>query len=126
MSKHRSAMGKEIDMAALQAKNERVRAVGNMKVNARGDTIDATGKVIQSVTAKVNSSYTNTVGNRSAQVVRRDPSQNPAPRQGQRIEPIIPDEIFEMTDAERELEAEIEAEVEEVEIVKTKTKGSKK
>ncbi len=43
MSKYRTAMGKTVDMAALTAKNEKVRAVGNMSVNARGDTIDARG-----------------------------------------------------------------------------------
>ena len=48
MAQHRSAQGKIIDMAALAAKNERVRAVGNMPVNARGDTIGANGKVIVS------------------------------------------------------------------------------
>ena len=35
MATHRSAMGKSVDMATLAAKNENVRAVGNMKVNAR-------------------------------------------------------------------------------------------
>ena len=41
MPQRRSAQGKMIDMTALAARNERVRAVGNMNVNARGDTIDA-------------------------------------------------------------------------------------
>lgn len=54
-------------MAALAAKNERVRAVGNMKANARGDTIDSNGKVIVPVTQKVGQQYQATVGNRSAQ-----------------------------------------------------------
>ena len=40
MAQYRTAQGKNIDMAALAAKNERTRAVGNMNVNARGDTID--------------------------------------------------------------------------------------
>ena len=46
MSKYRTAQGKMVDMSALQAKNERTRAVGNMKVNARGDTIDSNGKLL--------------------------------------------------------------------------------
>lgn len=65
-------MGKTIDMGALAAKNEEVRAVGNSKLNARGDTIDANGRVVKPVTAKVNEMYANTVGNRSAHA-RRQP-----------------------------------------------------
>lgn len=65
---YRSAQGKQIDMAALAARNEKVRAVGNMKVNARGDTIDGNGKVLVPVTQKVGQKYQNTVGNRSAHV----------------------------------------------------------
>jgi len=63
---YKTAQGKVIDMAGLAAKNERVRAVGNMKVNARGDTIDGNNKVITPVTQKVGASYQKTVGNKSA------------------------------------------------------------
>lgn len=66
MAKYKTALGRTVDMSALAAKNERTRAVGNMKVNARGDTIDSMGNVIKSVTSKVNSNYAKTVGNRSA------------------------------------------------------------
>ena len=71
MSKYRTAMGKTIDMAALAAKNERVRAVGNMNVNARGDTIDANGRVIVPVTKKVGDGYQKTVTNRAANIVKK-------------------------------------------------------
>ena len=67
MATYRSAMGKTVDMSAIVAKNEKVRAVGNVKnLNARGDTIDALGRVIQPATDKVNNAYAKTVGNRSA------------------------------------------------------------
>jgi hypothetical protein len=66
-STHRSAQGKMIDMQALISRNEKVRAVGiNQKVNARGDTIDDTGKVIVPVTEKVGKRYQGSVSNRSA------------------------------------------------------------
>lgn len=71
MSKHRSAMGKVVDMSAIVAKNEKVRAVGNMSVNARGDTIDANGNVVVPATQKVSDNYQRTVGNRSAQVATK-------------------------------------------------------
>ena len=34
---YKSSRGKSVDMGALRLKNEKERAVGNMKVNARGD-----------------------------------------------------------------------------------------
>jgi len=66
MGKFRTAQGRTLDMTALAAKNEKARAVGNMKVNARGDTIDSEGKVVVPVTEKVATSYAATVGTRSA------------------------------------------------------------
>ena len=39
MGVYKSALGKQVDMAALAAKNEKTRAVGNMKVNAINETI---------------------------------------------------------------------------------------
>lgn len=44
--KYRSAMGKTVDIGALMLQNENVRAVGNMGVNARGDTLDSNNQVI--------------------------------------------------------------------------------
>jgi hypothetical protein len=76
MKQHRSAQGKPIDLNALIAKNERVRAVGNMKVNARGDTIDSNGKVITPVTQKVGAAYQATVGNKSAQAKTKRAKEN--------------------------------------------------
>jgi len=58
---HRSALGKSIDMSSLVAKNEKVRAVGNMNVNARGDVIDSHGRVIQDNTQRVKQQYSNVV-----------------------------------------------------------------
>lgn len=43
----RSMRGKEVDMEKLNLRNETIPAVGNMKVNARGDEIGAGGKVIR-------------------------------------------------------------------------------
>jgi hypothetical protein len=43
---YRSSMGKPVDIGALMLQNESIRAVGNMSVNARGDTINSTNKVI--------------------------------------------------------------------------------
>ena len=63
---YRSAMGKNVDMAALRTQNEKIRAVGNMNVNARGDTIDSNGNVIQDNNKRVNEYYMKAVMNRAA------------------------------------------------------------
>ncbi len=42
-----SVRGKEIDMEKLSLVHEKTPAVGNMKVNARGDEIGPGGKIIR-------------------------------------------------------------------------------
>ena len=51
---YRTAQGRIVDLGALEAQNEHVRAVGNMKVNARGDKLDANGRVISTRSQQVN------------------------------------------------------------------------
>ena len=43
---YRSARGKAVDIGALMLQNEHTRAVGNMKVNARCDRINANNEII--------------------------------------------------------------------------------
>ena len=126
MSNYKTAMGKTIDMAALTAKNEKTRAVGNMKVNARGDTIDALGRIVQTATTKVNDAYNRTVGNRSAQPVRNKSLSTP-------IAPPVTTEVdlSQLNEIERELEESIEddLEIEKIkaaEVAKVKSQENKK
>lgn len=122
MANYRTALGKTVDMAALQTRNERVRAVGNMSVNARGDTIDAFGNVVKPITEKVNEKYSKTVGNRSAQPRR------PAP-QAQRPTPPAPApkvDFSELNEIERELEENAEDDIEVEKIKAQETKKAKK
>jgi len=51
---YRTAQGRIVDLGALEAQNEHVRAVGNMNVNARGDKLDADGRVISTRSQQVN------------------------------------------------------------------------
>lgn len=51
---YRTAQGRIVDLGALEAQNEHVRAVGNMNVNARGDKLDANGRVISTRSQQVN------------------------------------------------------------------------
>lgn len=123
MAVYRSAMGKKIDMGTLMAKNERVRAVSNAKLNARGDIIDSQGKIIKTANNRVNENYAKTVGNRSAHVVKNvprkgdDPVRTPVKSNkgvNQRVE------SFELTEAEKELEQETLDDEVEVEKIKAK------
>jgi len=54
---YRSANGKTVDMGALRLQNERVRAVGNMRVNARGDVINDNNEVIRTRNEQVDKQY---------------------------------------------------------------------
>jgi hypothetical protein len=60
---HRSANGKQVDMGSLRLRNENVRAVGNMKVNARGDLVDDKNQVIASKNQQVTQNYNKQVSN---------------------------------------------------------------
>jgi hypothetical protein len=44
---YRSMQGKEVDLQALKAKFELTPAVSNVRMNARGDILDTTGKIIK-------------------------------------------------------------------------------
>jgi hypothetical protein len=47
VNKYKTAHGKTIDIDNLRLQNEKTIAVGNMKVNARGDQLGRGGEIIQ-------------------------------------------------------------------------------
>lgn len=61
MAIYKTAQGKTLDMRSLALKNETVRAVGNMNVNARGDQLDDNDKVIRTRNQQVAKQYKNQV-----------------------------------------------------------------
>ena len=50
---YKSAQGKSVDLGTIMLQNEHVRAVGNMNVNARGDIVDSSNKVIETKSRQV-------------------------------------------------------------------------
>lgn len=58
---HRSALGKDIDMSSIVTRNETVRAVGNMGVNARGDVLNSNNEVVTESNRRIQRTYGNTV-----------------------------------------------------------------
>jgi hypothetical protein len=49
---YKTSKGRVIDMDALRAQSANSPAVGNMKVNGRGDLLGAGGKVVEPVTSR--------------------------------------------------------------------------
>ena len=127
MGIYRTAQGKRLDMAILARKNERTRAVGNMSVNARGDTIDSQGRVIVPVTKKVGDKYQRTVTNRAATLSKRKEDlmkpieSTPAPETKIDIT-----EELELLAEEQEIDELAEFEMEIEEIKKAEVEKSKK
>jgi hypothetical protein len=62
MKQVKTAKGRVIDMAALAKTNETTRAVspGNEKMTGRGDRIDSSGNVLQTVKAKARAQHDTT------------------------------------------------------------------
>jgi len=67
---YRTAQGKIVDLGALQLKNENIRAVGNMSVNARGDILNADNRPIDSRNNQVAKQYRRQTSNVSQDGVR--------------------------------------------------------
>lgn len=47
MAKYKTMQGREIDMDKLMRQNELMPAIGNVRVNARGDELGPGGKIIR-------------------------------------------------------------------------------
>jgi len=78
MPAYRTAQGKMVDMSQLAARNEKVRAVGNMNVNARGDIVDSHNKVITDNTKRVKASYQKIINEKqNNQAVNNQPKSVP-------------------------------------------------
>jgi len=50
-------MGKPVDMGALFLQNEHTRAVGNMNINARGDMLDSSNRVVETKNRQAQRKY---------------------------------------------------------------------
>ena len=59
---YKTAQGKVIDMDMLRQKNELVPAVGNARVNARGDELGPGGKIVRTREEILNDYYATTEG----------------------------------------------------------------
>jgi glycine cleavage system H lipoate-binding protein len=60
---YKTAQGKTVDMGRLMVQNEKTRAVGNMKVNARGDMVDDMNNIVSTKPQQVNNQYNKQIQN---------------------------------------------------------------
>jgi hypothetical protein len=66
---YKTAQGASVDLGVLRLQNEHVRAVGNMKVNARGDKINNQNQVIETKPQQIQRQNDRVTTNVSSQVV---------------------------------------------------------
>ena len=91
---YKSARGKNINMNAVMLQNEKVRSVGNMNVNARGDIIGPSGQIVTTKASVMQKYYEQPKGRASDTPIRRvarTPQRPPIPKaavvQSQTINP---------------------------------------
>lgn len=112
---YRTAMGKVVDMGALMLQNEQVRAVGNMHVNARGDKLDSTNRVIDQKTRQVSRQYQKQVNSQSIAPttsnasLRRNEELNTMPVDPTDTFEDLPDEVNDNEDTGMELQGGLAA-----------------
>lgn len=98
---YRTAQGKNVDLGALLLQNEDVRAVGNMNVNARGDTLDNQNRSIDSrnkqLTRQYNRQVTTNVSDAPIATSRRQAQQGQAPRPAAKAEKVAEAPVVEET-----------------------------
>lgn len=106
---YRTANGKTVDLQSLILKNEEVRAVGNMSVNARGDVISPENKKVASRSEQVNKQYRKQHGN----LVRDIPVAS-SKRAAEEMERKVAEEIAKTTTAPTTIEGLDEVSVEDI------------
>ena len=127
---YRTMQGRMIDIEKLRAANESIPAVGNMKVNARGDQLGAGGQVVTPKETIMRKYYEQPKG-----MVDDTPTKNkptPAPtvepvKTIQKITPVAKKEVKKtQPKPEPVVEQKVEAEPTPVETFKPKTESTDK
>lgn len=78
---HYSANGKPVDMDMLRKKNELTAAVGNQRVNARGDEIGPGGKIVRKREDVMRDHYASQTGMPDESQPRKQATTMPIPTQ---------------------------------------------
>ena len=96
---YRTAQGKMVDIGALQLRNENIRAVGNMPVNARGDIVDHMNRPIEARTQQVAKSYRKQTTNVSDTSVYAEPATDTKKNKKNRVSKSTDEQTLDSTSA---------------------------
>jgi hypothetical protein len=77
---YKTMQGRLVDIDRLRAANEMVPAIGNMRVNARGDVLGNGGKVVKTKEQKMQEYYQTPAGQVSDVKHRVQPAQDNTPK----------------------------------------------
>lgn len=98
---YRTAQGREIDMEKIRLQNELVPAIGNMKVNARGDQLGSGGTIVKTREQIVDEQYRGRLDNttkpaKDGPIPNRAarPLDQPIPTSSKQAEQFLPGEIL--------------------------------
>lgn len=105
---YRTAQGRSLDIEKLRLQNELVSAIGNMRVNARGDQLGPGGRIVKSREEMVNEHYQTATAKSKKNVAEPDiiPTKGGKSKRVENFEPasIEPDPIVETASQEVDLE----------------------
>jgi len=101
---YRTLRGKTVDMDLLQKKNELTPAVGNARVNARGDELGPGGQIVKKREDRMKEYYNVNVAKESSGRAKRKDQEQPTPASSAKVE--------EVTAAEQEMIEEFNEEPE--------------
>jgi hypothetical protein len=88
MSKtYKTAMGKTIDMRSMSMANEKIRAVGNMSVNARGDLIDSHNNIVKTRQQQLAEQYSSQTKKQNRPGTAQKPQAEKTPVQAKESQP---------------------------------------
>lgn len=94
---HRTAQGKQLDIERLRLQNELVPAIGNMRVNARGDQLGQGGRIVKSREQMLDEHYNSNISKKANHKSAQDiiPTKGGKAKRVETFEPgtIQPDKI---------------------------------
>ena len=96
---YRTAQGRSLDIERLRLQNELVPAIGNMRVNARGDQLGPGGKVVKNREQMIDEHYQNNISTKTKKnVAEADiiPTKGGKSKRVEKFEPgnILPDPVI--------------------------------
>jgi hypothetical protein len=87
---YRTMQGKDVDMEKLMRQHELMPAIGNAKVNARGDELGPGGKIIRKRESVMNEYYENNPKSKKegAKIIEPVAAQSHSSQSGKKLKPI--------------------------------------